>query len=263
MIPAFSAPWHYLWLVTASLLAGIMNAMAGGGTFLAFPALLGMGIPPVEANATNTVALWPGQLTSLATLHGDLRRSLLPTVLFTSLIGGTLGAEVLLHTRQITFLHLVPWLLLMGAVLFGLSAPVSAWLRRRAAHSRQVGEADAPIPMLLLALALFPLCFYIGYLGAGGGLLIMTVLSLLGMEQMHQLNAMKIVTAAASNFCAIVTFIASGRILWQYCLVSMVFAGAGGYIGARNARRMNPDVLRALVVVIGLTLAGYFFWRQR
>ena len=259
MNAALSTPWHYLWLVTASLLAGIMNAMAGGGTFLAFRALLGMGILPVEANATNTVALWPGQLTSLATLHGDVRRSLLPAVLLTSVLGGTAGAELLLHTRQITFLHLVPWLLLMAAILFGVSAPVSRWLRERSLHPHGGERRLRPVPV---ACTLFPICFYIGYFGAGGGLLIMTALALLGMEHMHQLTAMKIVAAAASNFCAIITFVISGRILWQYCLISMVFAGVGGYVGARNAQRMNPAVLRGVVVAVGLSLAAYFFWRQ-
>lgn len=262
MIQALSVHWHYLWLVTASLLAGIMNAMAGGGTFLAFPALLGMGIPPIEANATNTVALWPGQLTSLATLHGDVRRSLLPAALTSALLGGTAGAELLLHTRQITFLHLVPWLLLVAAILFGISAPVSTWLRKRAAKSSQDALGPSRPRPLAVGLLLLPICFYIGYFGAGGGLLIMTVLSLLGLEQMHQLTAMKIVTAATANFCAIVTFVASGRVLWHYCLVSMVFAGMGGYIGARNARRMNPAALRVVVVLTGLTLSAYFFWKQ-
>src|ERR1700759_2084684 len=102
---------RYLWLVAASMIAGVMNAMAGGGSFLSFPAMLGVGVPPVQANATNTVALWPGQLTSVATLRGDIRRDLLPTVALVSLIGGVTGAETLLHTSQTTFLHLIPWLI--------------------------------------------------------------------------------------------------------------------------------------------------------
>ncbi len=99
---------HYLWLVAASTIAGVMNAMAGGGSFISFPAMLGMGVAPVQANATNTVALWPGQLTSLATLRGDVRKDLLPVVLITCVVGGVTGAEVLLHTRQRTFLFLIP-----------------------------------------------------------------------------------------------------------------------------------------------------------
>ncbi len=252
---------HYIWLVAASTIAGVMNAMAGGGSFISFPAMLGMGVLPVQANATNTVALWPGQLTSLATLRGDVRRDLLPTVLLTSLLGGVSGAEVLLHTRQRTFLHLIPWLILGGTLIFGVSGPISKWLRKRAGESR--AEFERPIPTLPVALALFPITFYIGYFGAGGGFLVMTVLSLFGMEEMHRLNAMKVVAACASNFCAIVTFVAQGAIEWRFCLVSMVFAAAGGYIGARFARRVNGNVLRAIVVIVGCLIAGYFFWRQR
>src|SRR5580700_11624291 len=101
MISSFSAHWHYIWLVVASLIAGVMNAMAGGGSFISFPAMLSIGIAPIQANATNTVALWPGQLTSVAALRGDLRRDLLPVILGSSVIGGVSGALVLLNTRQI------------------------------------------------------------------------------------------------------------------------------------------------------------------
>ena len=250
---------HYLWLILASTIAGVMNALAGGGSFISFPAMLGMGIPPIEANATNTVALWPGQLTSLATLRADVRRDLVPVILLMSVLGGVTGAEVLLHTRQLTFLHLIPWLLLTGALIFGISGPVS---RRLRARTPQAG-AEPKIPTIPLALALFPICFYIGYFGAGGGFLIMTVLALFGMEHMHQLNALKVVAACASNFCAILTFIVSGRIVWHDCLLAMLFAGLGGWFGARNARAMNPAILRAVVVVTGVVIAGYFFWRQR
>ena len=263
MLSSLLMHWNYLWLVVASFLAGAINAIAGGGSFLSFPAMLAMGVPPVEANATNTVALWPGQLTSLATLHGDVRRDLLPVVLATSLFGGVAGAELLLHTSQHTFLHLIPWLLLTGSVIFGVSGPVSRRLRARSLHAA-TGEhhGDPPIPIAALALALLPVTLYIGYFGAGGGFLIMTVLALFGMEEMHQLNALKVVAACVSNLCAILAFIVSGRILWHYCLISMIFAGAGGFVGARYARTMNPAVLRGVVVVTGLVIAGYFFWRQ-
>ncbi len=262
MLPALIAHWRFLWLILASLLAGIMNAMAGGGSFISFPAMLGVGVTPIEANATNTVALWPGQLTSLAALRGDVRLDLLPLVIFTSVIGGVAGAEILLHTRQVTFMHLIPWLLLMGALIFGISGPVSRWLRSRSVKSEIEHHGEPRINQVALFFALLPICFYIGYFGAGGGFLIMTVLALFGMEHMHQLNAMKVVAACASNLCAIFTFIITGRILWHYCLISMVFAGFGGFIGAQYARRMNPAILRVVVVVTGVTIAGYFFWKQ-
>lgn len=254
-------PLHYLWLVAASTIAGAMNAMAGGGSFLSFPAMLGMGIAPVQANATNTVALWPGQLTSLATLRGDVRRDILPTVLLTCVIGGIGGAEVLLHTRQRTFMLLIPWLILGGTLIFGISGPVSRWLRKRAGLSRS--DHQRPLPLLPLALCLFPITFYIGYFGAGGGFMVMTVLALFGMEEMHALNAMKVVAACVSNLCAIFTFVLRGAVEWRYCVVSMFFAAAGGYLGARFARRVKGDVLRTVVVVTGCAIAGYFFWKER
>lgn len=232
--------------------------MAGGGSFLSFPAMLGMGVLPVQANATNTVALWPGQLTSLATLRRDVRKDLLPAIAATSIVGGVLGAEVLLHTRQRTFFLLIPWLILGGTVIFGVSGKVSKWLRRRTHH----GNAEPHIPQVWLACALFPVCFYIGYFGAGGGFVVMTILALFGIEEMHTLNAMKVVAAMLSNFCAIITFVFRGAIVWHYCVVSMVFAAFGGWIGAHFARRINGEVLRSIVVATGCVIAAYFFWRQ-
>ncbi|MEO8735851.1 MAG: sulfite exporter TauE/SafE family protein [Edaphobacter sp.] len=259
MTSAFSTHGHYVWLVAASFIAGVMNAMAGGGSFLSFPAMLSMGILPIQANATNTVALWPGQLTSLATLKSDVRKDLLPVVALTSILGGLTGAVVLLRTGQETFVRLIPWLLLTGTVIFGISGPISRWLRARSTepHGRRTPR------YLPLFCALFPVCFYIGYFGAGGGFLVMTVLALFGVDEMHALNAMKIVAACLSNLVAIVTFIVSGAILWHYCLISMVFAATGGYVGARYARRMNPEVLRMIVVMTGCVISAYFFWRQR
>ena len=262
MLHTLAPHWRYAWLVTASLIAGVMNAMAGGGSFLSFPAMLGMGVPPIQANATNTVALWPGQLTSLAKLQADVRRDLLPTVLIASLTGGICGALILLHTGQALFLHLIPWLLLTGALLFWVSAPVSRWLRTRSRQAHVEHHTEPSLPRLAIFFAILPVCFYIGYFGAGGGFLIMTVLALFGLEDMHALNAMKVVAACASNLCAMLTFILSGAVLWHFCLISMVFAGAGGYVGAHFARRSNPALLRAIVVATGLTIAAYFFWRQ-
>jgi uncharacterized membrane protein YfcA len=250
--------WRYAWLVAASMIAGVMNAMAGGGSFISFPAMLGMGVPPVQANATNTVALWPGQLASMATLKDDIRRDILPTVLATCVVGGVSGAEVLLHTAQGTFLHLIPWLILVGTLIFGVSGKLSKWLRTRSEHPQR----EPRIPKLALGAALFPVCFYIGYFGAGGGFLVMTILALFGMEEMHRLNAMKVVAAMSSNLVAIATFVLKGAVEWRYCVVSMAFAALGGWMGAKMARRMNGDVLRGVVVATGLVIAAYFFWRN-
>jgi uncharacterized protein len=258
MISSISTHWHYAWLVAASLVAGVMNAMAGGGSFVSFPAMLAIGVAPIQANATNTVALWPGQLTSVAALREDLRRDLLPVICAASILGGVSGAVVLLNTRQITFLHMVPWLLLVASVLFGISGPVSRWLKARSAEPH-IERSPKLVPLFFV---LLPVCFYIGYFGAGAGFLIMSALAFFGVEEMHQLNSMKVLAACLSNFCAVVTFVLSGAVVWHYCLISMLFAGAGGYVGAQYARRMNADVLRIIVVVTGVAMAAYFFWRQ-
>src|SRR5580693_4750871 len=134
MFSSLSTHVSYLWLVAASFIAGVINAMAGGGSFVSFPAMLAIGVPPIQANATNTVALWPGQLTSLWAMRTDLRRDLLVVVFSASILGGVAGAIVLLITPQITFMHLVPWLLLSASLLFWVSGPVSRWLNRRSAE---------------------------------------------------------------------------------------------------------------------------------
>lgn len=258
MISSLSAHASYLWLVAASFIAGVMNALAGGGSFISFPALLAIGVLPIQANATNTVALWPGQLTSVWALRTDLRRDLLAVVVAASVLGGTGGAIVLLNTRQRTFMHLVPWLLLTASLLFWISGPVSRWLRRRSATPH---AARTPA-MLPLFLAIIPVTFYIGYFGAGAGFLLMSALALFGIEEMNALNSLKVLAACLSNFCAVVTFIFGGAIVWHYCLVSMLAAGIGGYSGAHYSRRMNANVLRAIVVVTGCAMAAYFFWRE-
>jgi uncharacterized membrane protein YfcA len=257
MISSFSSHWHYIWLVGASLVAGVMNAMAGGGSFISFPAMLSMGVAPVQANATNTVALWPGQLTSVAALREDLRRDLLPPVCAASVLGGMSGAVVLLHTRQITFLHMVPWLLLVASLLFGISGPVSRWLRGRA----EAPHIQKPLAVIPLFFVLLPVCFYIGYFGAGAGFLIMSALALFGVEEMQALNSMKVLAACLSNLCAVATFVFSGAVIWHYCMISMVFAAIGGYVGAQYARKINADVLRTIVVITGCVMAAYFFWK--
>jgi uncharacterized membrane protein YfcA len=258
MLSGLRPHYPYLWLVATSFIAGWINAMAGGGSFISFPAMLAIGVPPIQANATNTVALWPGQVTSIWALRTDLRRDLVAVVLSASIVGGIGGAVVLLITPQITFMRMVPWLLLVASLLFWVSGPISRWLRRRTETPHVPHKPSMPV----LFFAIIPVTFYIGYFGAGAGFLLMSALALFGIEEMHQLNSLKVLAACTSNFCAVVTFIFGGAIVWHYCIVSMAFAAIGGYVGAQYARRMNAEVLRTIVVVTGCTMAAYFFWRQ-
>jgi uncharacterized protein len=255
-----SLDWHWAWLAVASFLGGTLNAVAGGGSFLLFPALLGMNMLPIQANATNTVALWPGQLTSIAAYRDDLRRNLRLAVPMglAGLLGGTAGAIVLLITPQKTFLHLVPWLLLIAASIFAASGPVSRWLERRKQGARDV----RPSPMLPIFLATVVVCFYIGYFGAGAGFLLITLLSLFGHQDMNEINALKVVSTTCANGIAFLIFTFSGQVVWRYCLLAMLTAAIGGYTSASSARRIPQPILRASVIVIGFAMAAWFFWRD-
>jgi hypothetical protein len=257
--------WRWVWLITAAFLAGLLNAVAGGGSFLLFPAMLGMGIPPVQAHATNTVALWPGQLTSVAAYWALIRENLRLAVpmMAAGLVGGSAGAVVLLITPQQTFMRLVPWLLLVAASIFAVSGPLSRRLERWKAGRRERPQAVARVlPTVPVAVLTAVVCFYIGYFGAGAGFLLITLLSLFGMDDLHTINGLKVATTTLANGVAFLIFVVSGQVLWRYCLVAMVVCAVGGYSSARLARRVPQPVLRGLVVAIGLGMAAWFFWRN-
>jgi uncharacterized protein len=258
--------WRWVLLVGGAFIAGVLNAVAGGGSFLSFPALLNMNILPVQANATNTVAIWPGQLTSVAAYWGDVRRNMGAAVLMglAGLVGGTVGAIVLLNTPQKTFMHLVPWLLLGAASTFAISGPVSRALYRlnkKRAEQEVSDEAHAPrrAPLFVVTMVV---SFYVGYFGAGAGFLFMTELALLGYRDIQAINALKVVANLLANGIAFVIFIVEGQVVWRYCLAAMVAAGIGGYVSASLSKRVPQPVLRALVVVIGLSMAAWFFVKQ-
>lgn len=238
---------------------------------MSFPALLGVGMLPVPANATNTVALWPGQFASIAAYWQDLKHNLRLIVPLgtAALIGGLAGGIVLLRTGQATFLALVPWLLLIAALLFAVSGPISKRLQQRAAARKLARESAGIAPsasrpsLVPLFVGMIVVCFYIGYFGAGAGFLVMSLLAVFGIDEMNQINALKVVTTCLANGIAVVTFVVEKQVLWQYCLLMMVTAAVGGYLGGRYARRINPQVMRTLVVALGLGMAAYFFWKQR
>jgi uncharacterized protein len=255
----FSFSHQSAWLVTASFVAGTLNAVAGGGSFLSFPALLGVGVLPIAANATNTVALWPGQLTSIAAYREDLGvnlRLLIPVSL-SALLGGLAGAVVLLRTGQGTFLRLVPWLLLAASLLFAASAPIARWI----AHRRVETLGSARPRYVPLCSALVLVCFYIGYFGAGAGFLIMAMLAIFGIQSIREVNALKVVATTIANGIAVVTFMVERQVVWHLCLLMMLTAAVGGYVGARYSRRPSARIMRVFVVVIGLGMAAYFFLR--
>ena len=259
MLPTILHLLRTCWLPVASFFAGALNTIAGGGSFLSLPALLASttaaGVGAVSAQATNTVALWPGQLTSLVAFRHQLktyRKELLPLGIAAGL-GGWLGGFLLLRTGNARFRELLPWLLLFAAVMFVLSFPLGRWLASLSGGRRY--NISLIVGMALVSV-------YVGYFGAGGGFLVMALLGFCGVHNIHEMNALKVLTAAVSIGIPSVTFIAAGRVEWRFCLIMAFLAAIGGYLGAHYSRKVNQRAMRWAVAVIGFITAGYFFWRN-
>ncbi|HEY7406014.1 MAG TPA: sulfite exporter TauE/SafE family protein [Candidatus Angelobacter sp.] len=246
-------------LFGAALLGGAVNSVAGGGGFIAFPALLFTGMPSINANATNTVALWPGTLASTGAyrraLSGDLLKRILPLIVITFL-GSILGSTLLLKTRQSTFDKMVPWLLLGATVLFSFGGKITAWINR---HHTEGG----PRPGRVIGVTALQLCvaIYIGYFGAGVGIVMLALLSMMGMENIHSMNGLKTLLATCGNAVAVIVFIFARAVFWPQALLMVVGAALGGYAGAWFAQRMDPKSVRYAVITIGYSMTTYFFWR--
>ncbi len=242
-----------------AVVSGAMNAVAGGGSFLSFPALLLVGVPPIQANATNTLALWPGILGSVGAYRNELRgpeaRRVLFPLLATSLVGGLLGAVTLLITPPTTFLHLIPYLLLAATLLFAFSSKITSALKPHGGEAALSTKGGAA--------AQFFVAFYIGYFGAGAGILMMALLALLGMTHIHRINAYKTVQNATCNGIAILAFIAKGVIYWKHAGIMVLGSMLGGYYAAHYAQRMKQEHVRWIVIAIGFGMTAYFFWKQR
>jgi uncharacterized protein len=247
-----------IFLFFAAGIAGALNALAGGGSFISFPALLFMRIPAVEANATNTVALWPGLAAStlayLKRLNAPLR--VLVPLLVTSVGGGWAGALLLLKTPQHTFLHLVPWLLLVGTLLFAFGNSI----RAIAGHTAVVDLRDTSWRAILLSsIAELLVAVYGGFFGAGIGFMIMGMLAMLGMRDIHAMAAIRTLLAAAINAVAVVTFIVAHAVLWPHCIVMIAGSLAGGWFGAHYAQKADPRKVRGAVIGVGAAMTVYFF----
>jgi uncharacterized membrane protein YfcA len=244
-------------------IAGILNALAGGGSFISFPALLFTGVPPVQANATNTVALWPGlAASSLAYLKRlDVPKRLLIPLLVTSVAGGWAGALLLLKTPQRTFLHFVPWLLLSGTLLFAFGNKIRT-IAGKTAASDDLRNASWRAIVVCSGIELV-LAIYGGYFGAGIGFVMLGMFAALGMRDIHAMGAIRTLLAAAINAAAVVTFIAAGAVLWLQFAVMMTGALTGGWFGARFAQKADPQKVRLLVIGVGLAMSAYFFVTER
>lgn len=247
-----------IFLFVAGALGGALNSVAGGGSFIAFPALLFTGVPPIQANATNTIALWTGATASGGAYRKRLdvpRRVLIP-LLAASLIGGVVGAFLLLKTPAHTFMRVLPWLTLGATLLFAFGKKIAGGRRSVIEHeSTNVALAGATF---------FQLCVgvYGGYFGGGMGIVMLAMLAALGMTDIHAMNALKSVMGSVINGVAVVTFVIAGAIYWRHGIVMILGATAGGYLGAHYAMKMPQVWIRWFVVVVGAGMTAYFFWKS-
>jgi uncharacterized protein len=247
-------------VVLSAMIAGAMNSIAGGGTLLTFPALIALGVPPLQANATSTVALWPGSIGSIwgyrALLRGSRRWALGFAV--PSLLGGALGAWLLLLTPAERFSDIVPWLVLSATALFMIQRPVMAWVQRHhrpVLHDPSVTDDEALMtarPPLSLLTYQFVVAIYGGYFGAGVGILMLAAFGFMGLSNIHRMNGLKNWCGVCMNFIAALMFAFSSLVNWPVALAMAVGAVSGGYVGSRTAQRVPQKLVRGAVVAIGL-----------
>jgi hypothetical protein len=247
-----------IFLFFAGALGGALNSVAGGGSFIAFPALLFAGVPPIPANATNTIALWTGAAASGGAYRKrlDIPRRIMIPLLAASVTGGIIGAFLLLKTPAHTFMRVLPWLTLGATLLF-------AFGKKLARGRKSIIEHEAASPALAGA-TIFQLWVgvYGGYFGGGMGIVMLAMLAALGMTDIHAMNALKSVMGFVINGVAVVTFVAAGAVYWRPGVVMIVGAIAGGYLGAHYAMKIPQAWIRWFVVVVGAGMTVYFFWKS-
>ena len=242
----------------AGVFAGAVNSVAGGGSLISFPSLVAFGIPAIQANATNTAAIWPGSLSSAVAYSRDIKpdRQLLLTLLLPSMVGGLLGAVVLVVTPPELFNRVVPFLVLFATLLFASRDLIDRLIKR--------GDGEQNVSTLGRIWGfLFQLfvATYGGYFGAGIGILMLGSLSVMGLRDIHRMNGLKTVLATLINVIAFVYFAARGLVVWPIAVVMGIGSILGGFAGARFAKRVDQRLLRGFVIAIGLAVSAWFFFK--
>jgi uncharacterized protein len=259
-VPVSSDPLRLVLVLAAAVVGGAVNSIAGGGTLLTFPALVGLGIPAVVANATSTVALWPGAVAS-AWGYRDLlvgMQSWVVRLAIPSVLGGLVGAVLLINTPPARFDEIVPWLVFGATILFMIQKPLTERLRRRtetraAAADDGTDDVDRIVrPDAKLLAYQFGVAVYGGYFGAGLGILMLAALGFMGFRNIHRMNGLKNWGGLCANALAAGTFAFSGLVSWPVAAAMAIGATAGGYGGSRIAQRVPQARIRQAIIVIGL-----------
>jgi uncharacterized membrane protein YfcA len=246
---------HAVFLFVAGILGGALNAVAGGGSFVAFPALLFAGVPPIPANATNALALWTGVTASGGAYRNRLDvpgRVLLP-LLITSFVGGIIGAFLLLKTPAHTFMRVLPWLMLGATLLFVFGKQLAG------KRTSSVGHDATTAAIVGASIFELGVAVYGGYFGGGVGIVNLAMLAAVGMTDIHAMNALKSILGIAINGIAALVFVVKGAIYWPQGIVMIAGALVGGYFGAHYAQKLPQAWVRNFVILVGTGMTVYFF----
>jgi uncharacterized membrane protein YfcA len=263
-VPPLPSLLDCVWLCAAAALAGGVNALAGGGTLLTFPALVAALGSSVLANGTSTVALAPASFSSAWAYRQDLIKEWkwLKLLIGPSIMGGILGTWVVTTTDEKYFDRLVPWLIFGASLLFALQPLLT---KKKAILKADLAQ---PVPthsvgkLIAIGLFQFLVALYGGYFGAGIGILMLSALGLIGLSNMHEMNAIKTVLAGCINCMSVVIFAYQGKVHWPLAGLMMVSSIIGGYLAASYGRKVKPIYIRWLVIAIGFTLSAYYFYGQ-
>ena len=250
--------FELLFLLVAGFFGGVINSIAGGGSFITFPALLLVGVPPISANATNTFASCAGYLSGSYAFRQELiaHKHELARITIISLIGGIAGAWLLLQTPEALFRVAIPWLLLFATLLFIFGGRLNTALRQIGSHHRHASSVGS----FFLALLLLGVCFYGGFFNAGLGIIILSYLALAGYSNINAMNGLKLLISSSVSLIAIVLFIYDGAIAWYQGSIVLLGTLAGGYVAAHISRQLPQHYVRAFVIVVSSAITLYFFF---
>ena len=245
-------------LFVAGLLGGILNSIAGGGSFITFPALLFVGIPPISANATNTFSACSGYISGAWAYRKDLAavKEQLPRFILISLIGGISGAWLLLQTPETAFEQAIPWLLLFATVLFVFGSRINAALKSLTTKHRHASA----LGVILLSLLLLGVCLYGGFFNAGLGIISLSYLALAGYSNIYTMNGLKLLISTFVSLIAIALFIYDGVIAWYEGSIVLLGTVLGGYVAAHQSRKLPQQWVRNFVIVASTGITLFFFY---
>jgi uncharacterized membrane protein YfcA len=245
-------------LYLAGFLGGALNSIAGGGSFITFPALLFAGVPAISANATNTFASLPGYMVGAYVMRHDMMnvRKDLPRILAIAFVGGCLGAWLLLHTPETKFIEVVPWLLLFATILFIFGGKINQLITGHTAHHRHASKAGA----ITLAILLLTICTYGGFFNAGLGIITLSYLVLAGMTDIRTMTGLKLLISSCVSVIAVALFIVDGAIDWGPGLAVLMGTLTGGAITAHLSRALPQEFVRRVVITASISITLWFFY---